>query len=461
MGNRMRIDMGNSFDFISRPFRGRDVEHPYSGGATAAVCEVGVEGPTKHVAVVSVVWNQPQVRLQMETSLRARRSARTLGSEAASATLATANEREVDEANSAIATAPSQLGKSQVASSTGQRIQRAACPGSTNDQQMAQKDEAQRPGTAAYSPWTAQEPWKVDGGGSEQPGMDGRLQRMVSNARRASSRSVDGAGFAQSISAEYPAVARSAVGAGAAHLSWVVSTLRLSGGHSGGQRQSVRIDWPSGAFALERLVDGAGNLRGVYCPRASRTKRRARANASSDEGRNHSAALAQPASAATPDGSMGLRLQHDSAARRTGAAAPGGSVSSPSTAPQKRTLEVSPVVGDPPSQKQRGNQMAGTKAFRGRSICGISSGPQTKQGEMGNLFRSTAGWRTLVWRSEWNAPGQVFPSQRLTPRTCRECHAPPRRRMSPHALRAVPLRGEGCRTNRSAPPPAGRSGAGG
>ena len=60
MGNKMRIDMGNSFHFISRPFEGRDMERPYSGGATAGVCKVGFAGPTKHVAVVSVVWNQPQ-----------------------------------------------------------------------------------------------------------------------------------------------------------------------------------------------------------------------------------------------------------------------------------------------------------------------------------------------------------------------------------------------------------------
>src|SRR6266536_6401558 len=37
----------------------------------------------------------------------------------------------------------------------------------------------------------------------------------------------------------------------------------------------------------------------------------------------------------------------------------------------------------------------------------------------------------------------------------------PRERKSRHALRAVPLRGECYRTHRSAPPPAGRSSAGG
>src|SRR3989454_6110142 len=131
--------------------------------------------------------------------------------------------------------------------------------------------------------------------------MDGGFQRMVSNARWASGGAVDGAGLAQPLSAEYPIVARSKVGASAANLSAVVRTLRLSTGHPRGQRRSVWIDWPGGAFAFEHLVDGVGNLGGVHCSRPSRTERWARANASSDEGRNHSAALAQSARAATPD----------------------------------------------------------------------------------------------------------------------------------------------------------------
>src|SRR6185295_16674008 len=112
------------------------------------------------------------------------------GPAAASATLAATNQRKLAQKNSAIATAPSDLGKSQIASSIGQRMQRAACPCSPYHQQVAQKDEAQSWGPPSYSPWAAEEPWKVDYGGSEQPGMDGRFQRMVSHARRASSRSV-------------------------------------------------------------------------------------------------------------------------------------------------------------------------------------------------------------------------------------------------------------------------------
>ena len=386
------------------------MERPYSGGATAAVCKVGFEGPTKHVAVVSVVWNQSQVRLQMEASLRARRSARTVGSEAVSPTLAAANEREVDEANSAVATAPSELGKSQAASSTGQRIQRAASPGSAYDQQVAQKDEAQWPGPKAYSARTAEAAWKAHDGWSKQPGMDSGLQRMVSNPRRASSRSADSAGFAQSLSAEYPVVGRSTVGAGAAHLSAVVRAVRLSRSHSRGQRWSVRIDWPSGAFAFERLVDGAGNIRGVHRSRPSRAERRARANASGDEGRNHSAALAQSARAATPDGSLGARLQPSSPSRSLGAADSGGSLPSSSPGPQERNVEISPEMDRETGQEQRADQVARSKALRGGSVRRLPNRPQAGQEEMDDLFRPLGGWRTLGTRCRWNAPGQVCSS---------------------------------------------------
>jgi hypothetical protein len=55
MGNTLRIDMGNTFVFSLGGFHEHVVETNYFFGATAAVCEVGFAGPTKHVAIVSVV----------------------------------------------------------------------------------------------------------------------------------------------------------------------------------------------------------------------------------------------------------------------------------------------------------------------------------------------------------------------------------------------------------------------
>jgi len=446
------------------------MEGPYSSGATAAFREVGLEGPTKHVAIVSVVSNQPQVRLQMEASLRTRRSAGVVGSAPSSWSLASANEREMVEANSPDAAAPSELGKSQTASSLGQGVQRATRPGGAHDWRVAQKTQTQPPRSSTFSPRAADEPWRVDGGCSKQSSMDGGFQRMVSNARWSPGGAVDGAGLAQPLSAEYPIVARSKVGAGAANLSAVVRTVRLSPGHPRRQRWSVWIERPGGAFAFERLVDGVGNLGGIHCSRPSRTERWARANASSDEGRNHSAALAQSARAAAPDGSVGRGLQPSAPPRSPGPAGSGGGVPSESAAPEERDLEISPAMGGATGPEQRADQVARTKTLRRGSIRRIPSGPQTGSKEMGDLFRSPAGWRTLGTRCGWNAPGQVCSSPMRNSRirahldrerSRHERSELPRERTSRHALRAVPLRGECYRTHRSAPPPAGRSSAGG
>lgn len=388
------------------------MERPYSGGATAGVCKVGFEGPTKHVAVVSVVWNQPQVWLQMETSLRARRSARAVGSEAESATLAAANERGVDEANWANATAPSELGKSQVASSTGQRIQRAACPGSSYDQQMAQKDETQWPGTTALLEWATHPAWGVDGGQAKQPCMDSRLQRVVSNAGWKAGGTADSPGPAQPLFAEHPVAARSKLGARAPHLPADVRTLWLSPGHPRGQRRPVWIDWPGGPFAIERMVDGAGNLCGVHCSRPSRTERWARANASNNEGRNNSASFEQPACTTTTNQSMGAPLQYDSATRRAGAAATRGSLSSRSAASEEWNPEISPGVGRAAGQEQRPDQVERTEAIGGRSIGWLSGGPQApERAEIGGLFWSSAHRRVVGRRCWWGAPSQVCSSK--------------------------------------------------
>ena len=54
MGNTVGIDMGNSFEAAAPVLLGH-VKGSSASGATAGVCEVGFEGPTKHVAVMSDV----------------------------------------------------------------------------------------------------------------------------------------------------------------------------------------------------------------------------------------------------------------------------------------------------------------------------------------------------------------------------------------------------------------------
>ena len=72
MGNTMGIDMGNTFRLSSRRFHTDVVETNVPFGTAAEVCEVGLPGPAKHVAIVSVVWLESQERLQMEGSIRSR-----------------------------------------------------------------------------------------------------------------------------------------------------------------------------------------------------------------------------------------------------------------------------------------------------------------------------------------------------------------------------------------------------
>ena len=167
MGNKVGIDMGNSFHVIFRPFWGHVMEGPYAGGATSGVREVGFESPTKHLAVVSRVSNQPQERLQMEAALRAGGTARIVESAASSPPLAGANERGMAEASAAIAAQTLELGKSETARSTGPRIPRAKCSSGAHDGSMAPEDETQSARASAFSAWAASEPWRVDGGDSE------------------------------------------------------------------------------------------------------------------------------------------------------------------------------------------------------------------------------------------------------------------------------------------------------
>src|SRR6266487_5330260 len=386
MGNKVGIDMGNSFQFICGPFRGHVIEGPYSIHPTPAIREVGLEGPTKHGAIVSVVSHQPQMRLQMEASIRTTWSARTAGSAAPSGALAPANEPRMVEADSADEAAASQLGNSQTASSIAQGIQRARGSGSAHDWPLAPKDETQRPSSSTDSARTADEPWEVDWSWPKQPRTDGGFQRVVSNTRWAAGRTVDSAGPVQPLPAEYPIVARSTVGAGAKNLFAIVWTLRLPGGHPRGQRRTVWIDWPSGSFAIERLVDSIGDFGGIHRARPSRTECWARTNASSVEGRADSAALEQPAGAATTDRSVGRGVQPASASRSAGAENSLRALPSTSSGPEEEQHEISAGMVGAEGAEQRADQVARTKAICGGSLRWVSRGFEAGQKEMGDVF---------------------------------------------------------------------------
>src|SRR2546422_2204684 len=113
----MSMDMGNTFCFISGPFCGHVVERDCLCGATAEVCEVGFEGPTKHVAIVPSLRNQSQDRVPMEGALRRRRSFGSAGSKLSPPPLAQANLLGLGEPDSTDATAASKLGQPKIGGS--------------------------------------------------------------------------------------------------------------------------------------------------------------------------------------------------------------------------------------------------------------------------------------------------------------------------------------------------------
>ncbi len=452
IGNKVRQDMGNSFHFTFGPFVGRDLESSYSSGATAAVRKVGFEGPTKHVAVVSVVWDQPQVWLQMEAALRARRATRIVESDTPPPPLATANQPQVAEADSADAPAPPELGKPETAGALGAGIPRATNSDGAHDRALAQADETQPARVAAHSPRSCGEAGKPDCGEARQSGVDGGFQGLVSYPGRAAHRTADGAGPAQPLSAGYLLLARPEVGAGTTGLPAVVPTLRLPAGNPCGQWWAIRIHRSGGTLAFERVVDRLGDSGGIHCSWAPGTERWARTNAPGNETGNHATALAQSQSPATANESVGECLQWDSSSRRVGAANPGSSLQAWGPPPASGNLEVSAVLAGSSGTQQRGDQVAGPKAFCGRSLRGVPSGPEAVPGEMADLFWPSADWRTLARRCGRDAPGQTRTLQKVDSQFCSGAGVAP-------ALRAVPLRGECWRTHPYAPPPAGHSSA--
>src|SRR5256885_15921673 len=88
MGNTLCIDMGNSFHFTFAAFHEHVVERNLLCSTAADLCEVGFEGPQRHVAIVSEVRNQSQERLQVEGTVRTGGSARFARSEPSSTSFA-------------------------------------------------------------------------------------------------------------------------------------------------------------------------------------------------------------------------------------------------------------------------------------------------------------------------------------------------------------------------------------
>jgi hypothetical protein len=293
MGNKAGIDMGNSFQFISRRFHEHVLESNVSCGAAAAVCEVGLEGPTKPVAIVSDFWIEPQEWLQMERTIRTRGPARAVRSLSPSASLAGANFGKMAGPDTKLAPTASKLGKPKAGRSFAARIQAWSDSQRARDWEVAQANETEPAWPSPYSAGSPGKQERTDLAHAKQSSLDRGFQRVVSDPGWATSGTLDGTGFVQSLLAGYPIVGGSKLEAGPPDFCGSLWTLWLSGDHPRGQRWSFRIERSHRAFALECLVDGRRDRRRIHRPGTSRTERRARTDASGLQGRDHATGFAK------------------------------------------------------------------------------------------------------------------------------------------------------------------------
>ena len=409
IGNTMGIDMGNSFHFTSWPFQGHVLERNLLCGATTAVCEVGFEGPTKHVAIVSSLWTESSEWLQMEGAIRTGRTCWTARSNLSSAPIPAANLGSMAASDPAVATETSKLGRQETCRSIEQVVSASKPSGCTHDWQVAQANEAEPPRSSAFSARSVAEPKWTDGAQAKQSGLDGRFQGLVSNSKRMPGRALDGSRFVQSLPAGSMLVGRSKLAAGSSSISAAVSAVRLSPNHPRGQWRTVRIDRASGAFALERMVDGHGSRGPIHSSGASGTEWSARTNASGVQSRNDTTLVVQCASAAAADPAMGQKLQPGSTPRGFGAAAAKGSLSTQRLVASTQDSSKKPTRnGEAPGAKQWPDQMARAQTFCGGSLRRIPCGTEVlEQDEMAGSFCRTADWGTVGIRSGWNAARSI------------------------------------------------------
>src|SRR6266496_3665631 len=163
-----------------------------------------------------------------------------------------------------------------------------------------------------------------------------------------------------------------------------------------GQWQSLWIQRPGWADAIERVVDGLGNWSRIHHARTSGTERGARTDASCAQERNDATALAAPAGAATAHPSLGEGIQPNPSASGAWPTIARATVSAQSGADPQGGGELSKGVGSASCPDQRRSQVARQKAIPGRSLRRISGRDQNQRsGPMGGLFWKHPAWRVV------------------------------------------------------------------
>ena len=408
LGNTLSIDMGNSFDFTSRPFYGRVMETTLHCGATAAVRKTGIEGPRKHVAIVSAFWDEPQERLQMEGSIRAGGSLRPARPCLSPAPVAAANLPAMAEPDSSLAPKTSELGEQEIGSPFAQRISSSRRSVCADDWQVADATEVESSAAPPFASGAATQARSIDDPSAEQSSMDRRLQRLVSDCRRPACGTVDGTRFVQPLSVECASAPDAELEAGPPGFPAPVRRERVPECDSCGQRRTLWIQGSGRAFALECLVDGPGDSGRIHKAGPSRTEWGSRTDAPRAQGRDDAPGFGPPAGAATAHGPVGKNLQPSPSTPSFGTAGTGGALLCQASTVAECGVGVSERLGSAPGAHQWADPMAREKTVCGGSLCWVSGGTEPdRQRQMESLFCRPSDWRVAGIGSRWDASGQV------------------------------------------------------
>jgi len=198
------------------------------------------------------------------------------------------------------------------------------------------------------------------------------------------------------------------VEAGAASIYATVSGKRVSGSDPGGQWYGLWIGRAGGVVAIECLVDGFGDTRGVYRARPSGAERGARANASGAEGRNDASDIAQFESSTTTTQPLGRHLQPNSSASEFGAAATSGTLPAQPFGCSHYPTDLSKALARQKSANQWGDQMLWSQAVYRRSIRRPSGWIETiGSRKFHSVFFQCVDWPIVGFGPDRNASGQL------------------------------------------------------
>jgi hypothetical protein len=328
------------------------MESMLSNWRTKSVCKVGFAGPRNVRGTVWPFWNQPTGWLQMEETIPSRRSARSQRPFATSPPFAPSDQPALGEMDSAVAATLSYLGRTQDFGMVERKVSSSWFAIGTNDCHPPQNHEADERAATSTSGSVDKSP-AADAGQARQSRLDSRLQRVVSNRKRAASRTIDHTRFVQSLRLGDSVAQEPTMEAGAGGHERSVSTLWTAGSHTRGQRNAIWLHRASGAVALERMVDQLGNTGGVHRPWTSGTKWSARTISSCAQKRNGASASDDPTGPTAAQRQVPKSLQYRPTTRRVEAAHASIAVSAEPAPVSSQTNGVSDQVANPTSQNKR------------------------------------------------------------------------------------------------------------